>query len=60
MEKVEQSERIKAHVMKTFFVEVFGVMKEKYPRQELVRQFGDKDLIEMEIALYAERKRDNP
>lgn len=59
MEKMEQSERIKAHVMKTFFVEVFGVMKKKYPRQELVRQFGDKDLTEMEIALYAERKRNN-
>jgi hypothetical protein len=58
MDNTKQSERIKAHVIKTFFVEVFGVMKEKYPRQELVRQFGDKDLTEMEIVLYAEKKKE--
>lgn len=57
MEKVEQGEKIKAHVMKEFFVSVFGEMKERYPRHKLVSLFGNKDLTEMEIALYAEKKK---
>lgn len=38
----------------------FWDWKKHLDRRELILMFGEENLTEMEIALYAERKRDNP
>lgn len=41
----------------SLMVEIFWEWKRKLNRNELIKMFGEKELIEMEIAVYGAKKR---